>query len=816
MHHSTLLYYTLTPEHTSSNNAKTHLSKATTSHTSTTQEYLNLKNKHTDQLIFYRIGEFYELFFDDAVQVAQQLSLTLTRRGKHRGSDVPMCGIPAHALNTYLSRLLKQNKKVALYEQKHDSESDIYVRYLKQIYTPGTLIDEMLLEQNINNFLASIYKINDKIGFAIVDLSTGEVMVQHILSNQIESLLEQWNPAEILLDHSVDTDLLKLKWHTKISQIHMSQDLTNFENTLKDLYIKDFHIIKQIVENLDTLEKLSMQALLQYIQITQSTHSVYLKHPKCLIDKTYLYIHQTAKDALELMCSSSGKKEAGLLALINQTLTSMGSRKMIQRLNAPFIDIAEIRKRHNFLAYFIEHTTQTKAIRESLKKVYDIERILVRIYTNQEKKMDYINILISMQGLLKAAQYLPSDFLEQFKNEISGIKEIESFLSKQINIDANNILNLTTHTDYYNLNAELNVITKDYTEIELSAQSDIGSTVKMKAVQGMDYILEVPLKLVSRVPYHYKLIQTLQNAKRYTHDDLIGLNFRFKHCQLNLAELEKHILIKIAAYLHSYKNILSKICDFAAELDIYMSFAFVSLEHGYTKPNMTTDKCLIIKKGCHPVLSGLNKNFIPNDCDLTNESSTMVITGPNMSGKSTYMKQLSHIIIMAQMGCFIPSSSGTLGITDAIYTRLGAYDDITENKSTFMCEMLEMSNIFMHATENSFLIIDEIGRGTTPEEGYAIARAMLIYLHVNLRARTIFATHFHALKHINEEIRMNPHYVYDIQFKCMRISKKDNLAIDYLYLLEDGVSDYSYGLAVAHKAGIPAQIIDMSIKYLGK
>lgn len=783
---------------------------------STAQEYLELKTKHKDQLILYRIGEFYELFFDDAVQVAQELNLTLTNRGKHKGEDVPMCGIPAHARDTYLSRLLKQNKKIALYEQKHDDEADLYVRYLKQIYTPGTLVDEMLLEQNLNNFLVSIYKIDKKIGFAIVDLSTGEVIVQHVIVDQIESVLEHWSPTEILIDHSMDMHLLKIKWHFKITKVYMENDLVGFEKLLKDLYIKDAQLVKKILENLDAIEKLSMQALLRYVKMTQCMHAVYLKHPKCLTDKTYLYIHQAAKDALELMYSTSGRKESGLLALVNQTLTPMGSRKMVQRLNAPLIDINDINKRLGFLNHFVENRYQTESVREILCNVYDMERILVRIYTGQEKKMDYINVLLSLQSLLKAAKYLSREFLEQFASELVIIQEIESFLSDQISTDSSNILNLKTHGEYSRLQAEFRLITKGYEEVEERSQGEIGSAVKLRTVQGLDYILEIPLKLINRVPYHYKLVQTLSNCRRYTNDDLIGFNFRYKQCQFELSELEKHVLAKLSERLRGYKDAMTKVCEFAAELDIYMSFAHVSLEYEYTKPSMSLDKKLIIANAKHPVLFSLNRHFTPNNCELTEDCSSVVLTGPNMSGKSTYMKQLAQIIILAQMGCFVPADMACIGVVDAIYTRLGSSDDITDNKSTFMCEMSEMSYICEHATDKSFLIVDEIGRGTTPEEGEAIARAMLIYLHTQVRARLIFATHFHAIASVNNEMKITMDKSFDIQFKCMRTRNKDQLHIDYLYILDDGVSDCSYGLAVAKKANIPSEVINMAIKYLNE
>lgn len=775
----------------------------------TAQEYLQLKQKHKDQIVFYRIGEFYELFFDDAVDVAQQLNLSLTSRGKHHGEDVPMCGIPAGAKDLYISRLLKQNKRIALYEQKHDDEHDLYVRYLKQIYTPGTLTDEMLLTQTQNNFLATIYMKNNKIGFSTVDLSTGELIVQHILLEQLESTLVHWQPAEILMDENEDINIMKLKWHFKVSRVRMHENLNLFEAIIQGMYTHDVQGVLQDLSSLDILQKLSLQSLLEYVQLTQCMQHVYLKKPKCLIDRTYLYIHQSAKDSLELMHSTSGKKEAGLLNLINQTLTPMGSRRMIQLINAPYVNKAIIEKRLHFLDLFINQYNNVLQLRKLLGNVYDVERILVRIYNSQEKKIDYVNLLVSLKKLTQAHELLPREFMKEYDDVIKQLEIISQFLEKNISTDVNNILNLNTHTEYHEMQYEFMAITKSIEMLEAQVQSEVGSSATIRMIQGLDYVIDIPARNKHTVPYNFQCIQTLSGSKRYTTESLQELNYRYKQIQMSLNEMESSILKRVSVDLQNYKVALQHICEFISDVDIYLSFAYISHEYNYIKPILNNDKTLHIVKGRHPVLYSKNKFFVANNCRLTNDELTMLLTGPNMSGKSTYMKQLAHIIILTQIGCFIPAENACIGIVDAIYTRLGSNDDITEDKSTFMCEMSEMSYILQHATEKSFLIIDEIGRGTTPIEGEAIARAILKYLHTHMRARTIFATHFHNLGNLNDELNSN-----HMLLKHMSTKNTDMLHIEYIYELIDGLSHCSYGLAVANQARIPDDVIQMAIRYL--
>lgn len=775
----------------------------------TAQEYLQLKQKHKDQIIFYRIGEFYELFFDDAIQVAQQLNLSLTSRGKHHGNEVPMCGIPVGSKDLYISRLLKQNKKIALYEQKHDDEHDLYIRYLKQIYTPGTLTDEMLLTQAQNNFLAAIYVQNNKVGFSTVDLSTGELVVQHILLEQLESTLSHWQPAEILIDENEDINIMKLKWHFKISRVRMHDNLNLFESILQNMYEHDVRSVLHDMNLLDMLQRLSVQSLLEYIQLTQCMQHVYLKKPKCLIDRTFLYIHQTAKDSLELIYSTSGKKESGLLNLINQTLTPMGSRRMIQLINAPYVNKALIEKRLHFLELFMNQYDKVLQLRKSLSNVYDVERILVRIYNAQEKKIDYVNLLISMKKLSQVHEMLPKEFRNEYEDVIKQLDIIAQFLEQNISTDVNNILNLNTHADYNNMQYEFMAITKSIEMLESQVQSEVGSSATIRMIQGLDYVIDIPSRNKHAVPYHFQCIQTLSGSKRYTTEALQELNYRYKQIQMSLNEIENNILKRVANDLQQYKIALQHICEFISDLDIYLSFAHVSYEYKYIKPILNNEKTLHIVQGKHPVLYSKNQFFVANNCRLTQDELTMLLTGPNMSGKSTYMKQLAHMIILTQMGCFIPAENACIGIVDAIYTRLGSNDDITDDKSTFMCEMSEMSYILQHATEKSFLIIDEIGRGTTPVEGEAIARAILKYLHTQLCARTIFATHFHNLGNLNDEL-IDKH----ILLKHMSTHNIDLLHIEYMYKLIDGLSNCSYGLAVANQARIPEGVIKMAMQYL--
>lgn len=764
---------------------------------------MHLKQKHAQHLVMYRIGEFYELFFEDAETVSQELNLSLTKRGKYNGRDVPMCGIPAHVKDIYLSKLVKRNHKIALYEQSHDEDAKSYARYLRQIYTPGTLTDDTMLAQQYNNFLVSIYmSAIDQIGFAIVDISTGEVIVQQITLDQLHSLVEHWNPSELLVDSTFDTHLLPLKWRTKTTVRAFSSDINNFEQVLTSVYMEDYQSMLSHTEHLKHLEKLALQELFKYLKFTQCSHAVYLKSPQQVNDRSYLYVHQSARDSLELIKSLSGRKEAGLLHMINQTITSIGSRRMIQLLNAPLVDQELIEQRLEQVELFLNCFEQTQTIRKIFSKVHDLERLLVRIYTNQEKRVDFVNLLQTIRAIRELNTVLPVKYLAKYADLYQKIEHIYEILDQIITDDVDHILKLNTNKEYKALLDESMALERAMLDLENSYQDSIASSVKIKHIQGLDYVIEIPTRHAGKASFDLQCVQTLSNCKRFTTHKLTEMNIHSKQLQMSTKQMELDLLKRLGQTMSSFKETFVKICNFIAELDIYTAFAYVSKKYNYTRPKLTYEKILHIEQGRHPVMISMYDQFVPNDCDMSAQR-TMLLTGPNMSGKSTYMKQTAQIIILAQMGCFVPASKSVIGLTDGIYTRLGSYDDITEHKSTFMCEMSEMSYIFKNATERSFLIIDEIGRGTSPEEGYAIASSILNYLDKKLKARVIFATHFHKLAQI---------YNGEMMCKYMLTEDAHNLQINYKYKLTDGVSHCSYGLAVAKQAGLPNEVIEYAQK----
>lgn len=787
------------------------------------EEYLQLKTLHSDQLLFFQVGEFYEVFFDDAIAVSQRLNINLTKRGKYNDTDIPMCGIPIHTKELYLSKLIHQNQKIALYDQevalreRGDGEVDSeYIRTLKQIYTPGTLTDDSMLAKN-NNFLASVYlnasnKDNENeneiiVGLSIVDLSTGEFFAQELLLDELETALMRWNPKEILYSQDYDMKMLNHSWYPKVTHRDYEKNLKTMPDILNELKeIQDSEINIDI--KFSDAEKMAMQEILKYILYTHVHQKVYLRQPKRIQSQNFLYIHSTAKESLELTRSLGGKAEGGLLYLINQTVTPLGSRCLTQQLSSPLVDKERIEKRLDLVQFFVENFKITEHVRGLLKNVHDVERSLTRIYMRTEKRVDFGNLLGSLKYVIQLLE-MSNPFVELYAQMHDEIKDIILILERYIDTSELNIINQSSHPDYLRLHTQYDQILAQITALQSDYKAETeASSLIVKFVQGSGYIIEVSAKESSKLGYKFEGIQNLTHTRRYTTSTLNELSMRVRHIQNDLQALEKQILNELAEQIAKHKKQLLRVCEFISYLDLFTTFAYVAVQEEYTRPLLTHQITLNIKQGRHPILaSRKKKKFIANDCKLDLSSRVMLLTGPNMSGKSTYMKQNLQIVILAQMGCFVPAHSALIGIADAIFTRLGAYDDISQDQSTFMQEMSELSMILKRATQHSVLILDEIGRGTTPKEGGAIAQATLEYLCSKLKARSLFATHFNKIGVLQEKYP-------SLLLRCMETKEIDELNLEYTYHLQEGVCHSSYGMAVAKQAGLPDELVNNALKYM--
>ncbi len=787
------------------------------------QQYTKLKEKYSDCLMFFRLGDFYELFFEDAETASRELEITLTARGK--ADKVPMCGVPHHAADTYIDRLISRGYKVAICEQIEDpSEAEgIVKRDVVRVVTPGTLIGTNLLEDNKNNYLVSLYVSADGCGITCADISTGEFLCTQIIGcegkGKITDEIARIGPAEIIyfVDEKSNYDNL-IENISKRFDVYISEyDSWAFEKGYSINQIKEqFGVIS--IEGLgfdpNHIGIQSTGALLHYLKATQKRALTHINKINIYdLDKKMILDAPTRRN-LELTETIREKSRKGsLLWIIDETLTAMGGRKIKRWVEEPLLDIKHINRRLRAVEILKHDILLRRELEENLKQIYDLERLAGKIAFGSANPRDLVALKRSISFLPVIKQLLANqsaDLLVEILNNIDPLEDIQSLI--EISIQEEPSITLKDgRIIKEGYNTELDELRKIANEgkhwIAMLEQEERDKTgirsLKVGYNKTFGYYIEVSKPNLHLVPKHYMRKQTLVNSERYFIAELKEMETKILGAEEKVVEIEYELFVQVRDMISKEVKRIQQTAGAVAKLDVLYSFAKIAEENNYVKPAVNKDEIIEIEDGRHPVIEKVlrDKMFVPNNTYIdTKDEQLLIITGPNMAGKSTYMRQVALIVLMAQIGSFVPAHSATIGIVDRIFTRIGASDDLSRGQSTFMVEMSEMAGIVNLATERSLLIIDEIGRGTSTFDGLSIAWSVIEYICNSLNCRTLFSTHYHELTQLSKVHRKIKNYKISIK------EEKDDII--FLYRLLEGSTDRSYGIQVAKLAGLPLDIIN--------
>jgi DNA mismatch repair protein MutS len=788
------------------------------------KQYLSHKEAHKDCILFFRLGDFYEMFLEDAIVASRELDITLTGRGKDE-NRMPMCGFPYHSAENYIIRLVKKGYKVAICEQVEDaSESKgLTKREVTQIITPGTILKEDALEAKDSNYLAAINKIGDQYALSFVDCSTGEFKCS-ILSDtdQVLSLLHSLEVKELIIPEDQE---LELSLENVLVNKLPFQKRERANDWLKD-HFKVHDLSAFGIESLSDAYP-AMQALCAYLKTTQKDSLDHIRSCKPYYPNAFLLIDNNSITHLELVtCNHTQDKKGSLFWVLNHCKTAMGARRLKQLIKTPFVNKNTIEKRLNFVECLYSDILSREEIREQLKDIYDIERLVSRISTRHNNPKD----ILSLKQSLEAVTLLP-DILNELN--VDGFENFFSFFSDLKNEDSEHqkllsLINTSIKEDCPVTTREGGMIKPGYSQelddlllsfktirewingLEERERERTGiKALKVGYNKVFGYFFQLSHSYKGDIPEDYIRKQTLTNAERYINAELKEKETVLFNGEEKQYKLESRLFEEIVSKIKEHIPYLQELAFNIAELDCLQSLATVSQKNNYSRPVFVDDEALTLnlKGNRHPVLEqNRDIQVIPNDICLTKENRFILITGPNMAGKSTLMRQVALTVVMAQMGCFVASESATLSIVDKLFTRIGASDNLYSGQSTFMTEMLETSKLLHNSTERSLIVLDEIGRGTSTYDGISIAGAVTEYIHNVVGARTLFATHYHELTGLNKKLS-------GLSNGSMSISEEDGKLV-FTYHFNKGPADKSYGIHVAEMAGLPQPVIDRAKQLL--
>ena len=787
------------------------------------QHYLKTKEEYKDCILFYRLGDFYEMFFDDAKIVSKELELTLTGKSCGLKERAPMCGVPFHAADSYINRLVSNGHKVAICEQVEDPKlaKGIVKREVIRVVTPGTNIDMQSLDETKNNFIMCIVYLEDRYGIATCDVTTGEYDVTEVDSER--KLLDELNrfvPSEVICNNAfymsgIDIDDMRNRLHITVSALeswYFGDDLA------KETLLSHFHVKQLQGLGLEDYEcgVIAAGALLKYLYETQknSLDHILEIHPYSI--GKYMIIDSSSRRNLELVETLREKQKRGsLLWVLDKTKTAMGARLLRSCVEQPLIDKSEILKRQDFITNINKHAITREELREYLNPIYDLERLITRITYQTANPRDLIafrNSLSMLPSIRTLLDDMDGDMAAEIRDEFDCLTDIyqlvESSIMEEppISVRDGDIIK-----DGYN--EEVDKLRKAKTEgktwiadLEAREKEKTGiKNLRIKYNKVFGYYLEVTNSFKDLVPDYYTRKQTLTNAERYITPELKELEDMILGSEDKLVSLEYDLFREVRDQIASNVARIQKTAKAIAKMDAFISLAVVAEQNNYCRPKINENGIIDIKGGRHPVVEKMitNDMFIDNDTYLDNKNDRIsIITGPNMAGKSTYMRQTALIVLLAQIGSYVPAASANIGIVDRIFTRVGASDDLASGQSTFMVEMNEVANILRNATSNSLLILDEIGRGTSTFDGLSIAWAVVEHISNPklLGAKTLFATHYHELTELEGKLSNVHNY-------CIAVKEKGD-DIVFLRKIVKGGADKSYGIQVAKLAGVPDSVIE--------
>ncbi|MCD6450483.1 MAG: DNA mismatch repair protein MutS [Thermotogaceae bacterium] len=760
------------------------------------KQYLDIKKKYKDAILLFRLGDFYEAFFDDAKIVSKVLNIVLTKR-----QTAPMAGIPYHALDAYLKKLVDAGYKVAICEQMEDPRQakGIVKREVVRVVTPGTILEDELLPSS-NNYILSIY---DNIA-VYADVSTGEVFIRfHKDGDELFDLAESIGVSQVICPLEENQ---KVSERARVFVDPLDEWYYTWEGAVEEIK-KAFNV--EDISHLELGEAvIPLVALIRYLKYTLVTDDLKLKPPRILKEEEWLVLDSSTVENLSLV---PGDREKNLYAVLNNCRTSMGSRLLKKWILQPLKSRKEIEKRQNQLQSFYEDQLALNEIREYLKGVYDIERIVTRLIYSKTVPKDLVSlreslrVVQSINDVLRTNEKLSEflvpelsdlvEFLDKaLKDEPASVPGDGGVIKEGFSKELDDYLDLLQHTE------------KKLKEFEYMEKKRTGiQNLKVGYNQVFGYYIEVSKGNLSRVPEYYERRQTLVNSERFITPELKEFENKVLSAKEKVEEIEKMlyqmVLDKVKEKIEEIENVASAL----SYLDVITTLAYDAILYNYAKPQFSDGKLEIIE-GRHPVVERFVENYTPNDVYMDDNKRFLIITGPNMSGKSTYIRQIGLIAIMAQMGSFVPAKKASLPIFDRVFTRMGARDDISGGKSTFMVEMSEVALILSHATKDSLVLLDEVGRGTSTFDGISIAWAVSEYLHNNIKAKTAFATHFTELTELAG-------FYKGIKNLTIAVTEREGKVM-FLHKVIEGVADKSYGIEVAQLAGLPQEVIERAKEVL--
>lgn len=771
------------------------------------RQYIEIKKECEDSIVFYRLGDFYEMFFEDAIIASRELELTLT--GKQAGLEerVPMCGVPHHSYASYVEKLIDKDYKVAIVEQLEDPKTtkDTVKRGVVQIITKGTKMDS--LEASDNNFIGNIYMYQYAVGISLIDVSTGEVYIT-ILDNDndiISKYLAKKNVLEVIVSSSTDRNLVNIL-RTKYNII-----VTITDNLLDD---KTYDYIYEDIE--DNRLVTTLKHLLFYIIENKKGDMHHLQKAILLKSSNYLEFDNNTKRNLELTETLRRKERTySLFWLLDKCKTAMGSRFLKETISSPLTSKKEIIRRYDIVSCLSTEFILRDELIKALDNVYDLERLTGRISYGNLNAKDLLQLKTSLEELPNIKRILKE---LKYDKEINTYDELTSLLEKAIREDAPFTLK-EGRLIKQGYNKELDELkeissgSKDFIlKLEQEERERTGiKTLKVGFNKIFGYYIEVSKSFIKDIKeeFGYDRKQTLANCERYTTKLLKEKENIILGAEDKIINLEYKLFMDIREVVKRYIKDLQKTSKTLCEIDMLQAFSVVSDEYKYTRPQITDENKVKLIESRHPVVEKvLNNNYVSNDIVMDNNTSILLITGPNMAGKSTYMRQMAITVIMAQMGCFVPAKEAQLPIFDKIFTRIGASDDLVSGSSTFMIEMEEANYAIANATDKSLILFDELGRGTATYDGMSLAEAILEYIHNNIKAKTMFSTHYHELTNLEKKLK---------HLKNVHVSAvEEDGKITFLHKIKNGSVDKSYGIHVASLANLPKELIDNATKILNK
>ena len=786
------------------------------------QQYMQVKSQHQDAILFFRLGDFYEMFFEDAELASRELEITLTSRDAGSEKRAPMCGVPHHASDTYIARLVEKGYKVAICEQVEDPKTTkgIVKREVVRVVTPGTIIDNQVLAANQNNYLMAVSFEEQCCGLAVADASTGEFAVTEFHGQgadvKLVDELVRLRPVEVLVCQERKTAVAKtlLRYGQKplLSKFDTDDYKQIFCNELLSRHFSEENCA-EIRTCCHRSAIIAAGVLIDYLVQTQKNEMLHIKSIKPYRTHDYLILDGTTRRNLELTRSiRDGSKYGTLLDVVDFTRTAMGGRLLRQWIEQPLVSKVDIEQRLDTVEELVFNVTVRSELQTYLHRIYDLERLISRLVYGSANARDLLALkgsLLMLPTLQECLQNAASKQLTILAQRLSPMLDVTDYIAKSIHdeppvsIRDGNIIK----TGFSEVLDELRGASREgktwLSQLEAAEREKSGiKSLKISFNKVFGYYFEITRANLHAVPDYFIRKQTLANAERYITPELKKYEDLILGAEEKSIQLEYQLFTEVRETLVAQIPRIQKVARSIAILDTFVSLAECAARNGYSRPQILEDATITIIDGRHPVVERLltDNLFVPNDTYLDNsDQQIVIITGPNMAGKSTYMRQVSLIVLMAQVGSFVPAREAKVGVVDRIFTRVGANDDLATGQSTFMVEMMEVADILAHATAQSLLIFDEIGRGTSTYDGMSIAQSVVEYTHNNIKAKTLFATHYHELTHLEDTLAGVKNY-------CVAVKEQgDNIV--FLRRIIRGGADRSYGIHVAQLAGLPAEVI---------